>query len=99
VNNFEDGEQESFQQQLQYIETLENTFATPGWKLLVQEAKNQIYQYQLSVFDAKNWDEVNLLKGNVEQLSRFVNLEEMIALMRKGVEDQYLTIASQDAEL
>jgi hypothetical protein len=36
---------------LEYFERLEETFATPGWKQLIDEARAQLYQYQADVLE------------------------------------------------
>jgi hypothetical protein len=67
---------------LEYIDQLEETFATRGWRQLIDEAKAQLYQYQADVLEADSWEKVCELRGQVQQLSRLINLEEMTGLMR-----------------
>jgi hypothetical protein len=66
---------------LEYIERLEETFATPGWKQLIEEARAQLYQYQADVCE---------LRGQVVQLSRLINLEEVTGILRAQAEDRIL---------
>jgi len=75
---------------LEYIERLEETFATPGWKQLIEEARAQLYQYQADVLDVDSWDKVCELRGQVTQLSRLINLEEVTGLLRQQAEDRIL---------
>lgn len=74
---------------LEYAEKLLETFATPGWKLVVEEAKRQIYQLQADALDQKSWENVCRLQGEAAQLSRIVNLEDTIVLMvQQAKEDE-----------
>lgn len=73
---------------LEYIEQLEETFSTMGWRQLIEEAKAQLYQYQGDVLEADTWEKVCELRGQVQQLSRLINLEEMTGLMRVQWEAQ-----------
>lgn len=84
---------------LEYFEKLEETFATPGWKQLIDEARSQLYQYQADVLEVDSWDRVCELRGQVIQLSRLINLEEVTVLMRQQAEDSLLEEASEDADL
>ena len=65
-----------------YFDDLEEMFATPGWRNLVEEAKAQIYQFQSDALERPTWDSVCELRGQVMQLARLVNLEEVTAFMR-----------------
>jgi hypothetical protein len=82
---------------LKYIEQLEEMFATDGWRNLVDEARSQIYQYQLDVFQSRTWDEFVELRGRVAQLSSVVNLEEMTRMMKANIEAELE--ADDDASL
>lgn len=84
---------------LEYFEKLEETFSTPGWKQLIDEARSQLYQYQADVLEVDSWDKVCELRGQVTQLSRLINLEEVTGLMRQQAEDRLLEEASDDADL
>jgi hypothetical protein len=65
-----------------YFDELEEMFATQGWRNLVEEAKAQIYQFQSDALEQTSWDRVCELRGQVMQLARLVNLEEVTAFMR-----------------
>lgn len=84
---------------LEYFEKLEETFSIPGWKQLIDEARSQLYQYQADVLEVDSWDKVCELRGQVTQLSRLINLEEVTGLMRQQAEDRLLEEASDDADL
>jgi hypothetical protein len=84
---------------LEYFEKLEETFSTQGWKLLIEEARAQLYQYQADVLEVDSWEKVCELRGQVQQLSRLINLEEVTGLMRQQAEDRLLEEASEDADL
>jgi hypothetical protein len=79
---------------LQYFEELEETFSTKGWKNLIQEAKAQLYQYQNDAIEVDSWEKVCEIRGEVRQLSRLLNLEEMISILK----DQATRQAAEDAE-
>jgi hypothetical protein len=84
---------------LEYFEKLDETFGTEGWKLLIDEAKSQLYQYQADVIEADSWDKVCELRGQVTQLSRLVNLEEVTGLLKQQAENAVLEEAADDADL
>jgi hypothetical protein len=81
---------------LEYFEKLEEMFGTEGWRLVIEEAKAQVYQYQADVLEAKTWDEVCELRGHVTQLSRLINLESGTALLKQQAESQVLIDESDD---
>lgn len=84
---------------LEYIENLEETFATQGWRQLIEEAQAQLYQYQADVLEVDTWDKVCELRGQVIQLSRLVNLKEVTALIKEQAESAILDEASESADL
>lgn len=70
-----------------YFDQLEDLFAMPGFKLLVEEAKAQIYEYQAMALEQPNWDAVNELRGRAKQLAEFTNLEEVTAIQKSQLEE------------
>lgn len=79
---------------IRYFEQLDEMFATQGWRNLVEEAKAQIYQYQADALEVANWDRLNEIRGEVLQLARLTNLEEVTAAMKQ----QFLEdIADEDS--
>ena len=68
---------------MRYFEELEEMFSTQGWRNLVEEAKAQVYQYQADALEAPNWDRLNEIRGEVLQLARITNLEEVTAMMKQ----------------
>lgn len=90
---------QSAREALEYFEKLQEVFATEGWKLLIDEAKAQLYQYQADVMQAESWDQVCELRGQVTQLSRLINLEEVTDLLKAQAEQQVLVEASEYADL
>ena len=56
---------------------MDTMFATEGWKALIEEAKQEIYQLQADALEAKSWDEVLVMKGHAERLALLVKLEEI----------------------
>ena len=78
---------------LEYIDALEEMFATQGWRNLIEEAKAQAYQYQADALECKSWEQVCELRGQVLQLSRLVNLEQVTSMMKA----QYLAEREDEA--
>ena len=74
--------------QEEYFEALEDLFAMPGWKLLVEEAEKQIYQYQALSLEQPSWEAVCELRGRAKQLAELVNMESVTALQRKQLEEE-----------
>jgi len=67
------------QDERDYIEDLQMTFATPGWRRMVDEAHKQIYDFQATVLErAKTIEEVYYLRGRAEQLAIMVGLPDQL---------------------
>lgn len=71
-------------EQVEYYDALEDMFSTKGWKILIEDATAQIYQYQASALEQPSWDHVNVLRGKGMQLAELVNFEET-SLMQKAL--------------
>lgn len=71
-------------EQEEYYDSMEELFATKGWRLLVEDAKAQIYQYQADALEQPTWDHVNMLRGKGMQLAELVNFEDT-TLMQKAL--------------
>jgi len=84
---------------LEYFEKLEDLFGNPGWKLVVEEAKAQLYQFQADVLEARTWEAVCELRGQVMQLSRIINMEEVVSMLKAQAEEQVLAEAADNADL
>lgn len=84
---------------LEYFEKLEEVFGCEGWKLLLEEARSQLYQYQADVLEVDSWDKVCELRGQVTQLSRLLNLEQMTEMLKQQAEEQVLAEAADSADL
>lgn len=68
-----------------YYEKIVTLTAYPEWGDYVEELKKEIYQIQAEAFEAKNWDEFNVKKGEAKGLSRIVNLRaDTINVMNIG---------------
>lgn len=68
-----------------YLDTLEDLVGHPGWRILEDEFRKKIYQFQADSLDinvCKTWDQVNVLRGAAEQLSELLRLPEMLKVMR-----------------
>ena len=70
-----------------YADKLAETFATEGWKLLVEEAKSQVLQNQRSAIEATSWEEVLRLQGETTQLIRLVMLEDTIDMIGATIDE------------
>lgn len=71
---------------LKYIEELEEMFATPGWRNLIDEAREQLNQYKDEALTLPTWERVCETRGQALQLARLLNLPDMIAMMRSNLE-------------
>lgn len=74
------------QDQIKYYDDLEEMMATPGWKTLIEEAKNEVYQLQADALDAPNWDVVCRIRGKAEQLAYLINLEDISEAQKAQLE-------------
>ena len=70
----------------QYYGDLDETFSTPGWKRIIEAAKQEIYQLQADSLEAPNWDVVNVNRGRAIALAQFVNLEDVSDMQRAELE-------------
>lgn len=75
-------------EQEQYYDKLEDMFSTPGWKLLMEESRALIYQYQAASLEQPSWDAVNILKGKATQLAELINFEEVSMLQKTELEKE-----------
>lgn len=64
---------------------MEELFATPGWKTLVQEAERTIYHLQAEALEAGNFEEVCVKRGRAQQLAELVNMEPNIELQKSEI--------------
>ncbi len=65
------------------LDSLENMFGEPGWKLIFNDAKAEIYELQALALEVKSWDEVNFLRGKAVQLASLRALPDIVANYRK----------------
>lgn len=72
-------------EQTEYYNNLEDMFTHPGWKILMEDAKAQVYQYQADALEIGTWDGVNILRGKAQQLAELVNLEAVTALQKQSL--------------
>ena len=75
--------------QTKYFDDLESMFGTAGWRIIVDEARKQIYQFQADALEAKSYEAICFLRGQAEQLARLVNLQDVTITLRAqhAVED------------
>jgi hypothetical protein len=72
----------------QYIEYVEEMIATPGWSILVEEAKKEIYQLQADALESADWGAVQRKRGAAERLAELTHLDEVIANQRTQMEEE-----------
>lgn len=82
------------QAQTEYYDALEELFSTTGWKVLIEDATAQIYQYQADALEQPSWDHVNVMRGKAMQLAELVNFEDT-SLMQKAL----LETEDEDADV
>jgi hypothetical protein len=73
-----------------YLDTMEDLIGHPGWRLLEDEFKKQIYQFQADSIDinvCKSWDHVNVLRGAAQQLAELLALPDTLAVLRAQHDD------------
>lgn len=68
--------------QRQYFDDLESMFGTAGWRIVMDEARKQIYQFQADALEAKSYEQVCYLRGQAEQLARLLNLQDVTTTLR-----------------
>jgi hypothetical protein len=77
-------------EQQKFFDDLEEMFAMPAWKALVEEAKRTIYHLQAEALEAGSFEEVCIKRGRAQQLAEFINMEEMMELQKAEVVRQDL---------
>lgn len=75
---------------LKYFSKLEELFEQEGWRYVIEEAKAQLYQFQADALEVRTWEEVCELRGQIRQLSRLINMEEVVAMLKEQTEEQIL---------
>ena len=66
----------------QYLMYMEELFSTPGWSLLTEDAKDQINYLTDDAVQASSWEEVQRIRGRLEQLKEFLTMPQVIAVRR-----------------
>lgn len=82
----------------QYYDQLDEVFALPGWKALVEEAQQEIYQLQADALEANSWEDVNFMRGRAFQLALIVNMEATADSQRQLLEEEAAILAAEEAE-
>jgi len=82
----------------QYVYLLEQMIETPGWSLVREEAEKEIYHIQASALEAKDWGEVQKMRGKAEQLAELVALPNIVAAQRAELENDEI-FGDDDASL
>lgn len=71
-----------------YFDTMEDLFAHPGWKLLVEECLRMVYQLQADAIDGTTWEQVNVIRGRAQQLNEIIRMKEMFETIRAQKEEE-----------
>lgn len=77
--------------QKEYLDTMEDLFGHPGWRLVEADARREIYELQADSLDkalTKTWDDVNVKRGRAEALNELILLPDIVANKRKAMEDE-----------
>ena len=74
-------------EQEQYYDALDEVFALPGWKKIIEEAKAQIYQNQSDALECADWAAVCELRGKSLSLVDLINLEAVSLMQRQQLEE------------
>ena len=74
--------------EVEYYNALEDMIGSPGWKILVDEAKAQIYQMQADGLEVKTWEQVCELRGRAAALANIVNLETITSYSKAQAESR-----------
>jgi len=74
-------------EQKEYYDQLDEVFALPGWKKIVEEATATIYQNQADALEAPSWDMLNVLRGKSLALAELTNLEATSITQRQMLEE------------
>lgn len=70
----------------EYLDTMEDLIGHPGWRLLEEDFKRRIYEFQANTLDkavARSWDDVNYIRGAAAQLAELLALPEILANLRQ----------------
>jgi hypothetical protein len=73
-------------EQEEYYDALEDVFALPGWKLIIEEATKEIYNIQANMLEVSSWERVCELRGEAARLAEFTRLEEVSRLQKAMLE-------------
>lgn len=75
-------------EQQKYYDDLDELFSTRGWKVLIEDATAQIYQYQSDALEQPSWEHVNVLRGKAMQLAELVNFEDTTQMQKALLESE-----------
>jgi hypothetical protein len=74
----------------EYYRDYEELFATKGWKRMIREAEEMVQTLSDGAVYAPSWDHLCFTKGQVDQLTFLVNLEEVVEQQKRIEEDAAL---------
>ena len=74
------------QEQSKYFDDFDLMFSTEGWKTLMTECKEEIYNRQAASLEAKTWDEVVENRGAAQMLNYLLALESILDTQRQDAE-------------
>ena len=64
--------------QQKYFDDFDTMFATVGWKSLLAQLEQEIYEIQADALEASDWDKVCRLRGRAEGWAYLRNLEAVL---------------------
>ena len=75
-------------EQVEYYDAMEELFTSKGWRLLIEDATAQVYQYQADALEQPSWDHVNVMRGKAMQLAELVNFEDTTTMQKRLLEQE-----------
>ena len=66
-----------------YFRTMRELFEMPGWALLEEDWKREVYELQADALEAKTWDEVQKLRGTANKLAELLSKPDMIRVQEE----------------
>jgi hypothetical protein len=67
------------------------TTDTSGWDHIVSDAVTAIEEFKEVMLAAQSWDEVNFLKGRIEQLRMMTVLRDLVTTQLSALENEDLS--------
>ena len=72
--------------QNKYFDEFEEMFGTNGWKALLGQLEQEIYEIQADALEAKTWDEVLKYRGRADAWAYLRNLPGILEFQKAELE-------------